>query len=283
MGSEVKLEDLIELLRKGKVEVAKEIAKFGDGAITHLIPILKGKDEARDAAIAALTEIAKNQSIKPLLRDEDESVRAAAVLALFLAGDIDSVIKALRDESALVRLAAKKALSSSNFFERLIKALESDDWRIKYGVSAALEEAGGRAVKPLLKAFLEGKGQKKLIRSILSKIAQNSPESMVEVLSESSELRIPAMDLLLEAKNLDFSRLLKDKDRRIREAAIVMLPATNENERLLLGALEDESWFVRLVAVEKIGKLENKNLKQLRKLLGDEEIVREAVKELLEE
>jgi HEAT repeat protein len=278
------LEGLVELLGKGRVDVAKEVAKFGAEGIKFLVPILKGEDErAKQAAIAALAEIAKNHSIKVLQGDEDETVRAAAVFALFLSGDIDSVINAFKDESILVRVAAKNALSSSNSFEELIRALESDDWRIKYGVSAALEEAGGRAVKPLLKALLEGKSQEKLIKSILSRIAQNSPESIVEILSESSELRLPAMDLLLEVKNLDFSRLLRAKDRRLREAAIVMLPTSKRNEKLLLKALEDESWFVRLVAAEKIGNLKNKNPKQLKKLLRDEEIVRDTVKEFLEE
>jgi|GEM_PF-2067348 len=297
------LEELVRLL--GKKPVTKRVAEFGERAIEHLLPILrKGDMNARRAAILALAEIGKGNAemLKSLMKRDDENVRAGVVAALSLIGEVDAVMEALKDESALVRLAAKNVLSLSGPYERLIEGLKNKDWRVKYGVSAALEEAGGKsddAIIALLKA-LKDEGQRGLIRSILARIASKSPERFVNLITDSSELRISAMEVLLEVKDVEFlSSLLENENTRVREAAIVMLsmledeiakstnkPATKSVSktlnRSLTKSLKDDSWFVRLVAVERIGKkLKGRPSKELTKLLNDVEIVREAVKEIL--
>ena len=253
-------------------------------AVKKLVQILKQDKSRKQDVIVDLAEIGKRspEAIKPLLSEEDENIRAAGVMALSLTGEVEPVIESLKDESAVVRLAAKNALSISDSFEKLIDALKSDDWRVRYGVSAALEEASERAVKPLLKAFL--KEQDNLIRSILLRIVQKSPESFIEFLAEFNEVRLPAMEILLESGNLEFlSGLMKHKEKRIREAAIVMLSILSDDAKIFVEALKDDSWFVRLIAAETIGrKGEQKHLKHLKKLLGDVDIVRETVRDVVE-
>jgi|Deesub1362A_J573_1020465.scaffolds.fasta_scaffold00059_111 HEAT repeat protein len=57
--------------------------------------------------------------------------------------------------------------------------------------------------------------------------------------------------------------------------------------KVLINILDDESWFVRLVAAETLaktaGRAGKKEINQLKKLLEDKEIIRESVKELLED
>ncbi|MBO8181991.1 MAG: HEAT repeat domain-containing protein [Archaeoglobus sp.] len=273
-------------MRKRKVEAAKQIAEFGEKAVKLLVPILKeGKNDVREGAIIALAEIGKRnpRALDPLLEDEDENVRAGAVFALFLAGEVEKVIESLKDESALVRVTAKNALSLSDSIDKLIKALENEDWRVRYGVSAALEESGERAVKPLLRVLVEGNKQMELAKSILLRIAQRDPENFIDALDDP-ELRIPAMEILLESglKREFLSELIEHKSKRVREAGIVLI-SFNPDERILEKALKDESWFVRMVAAETLAKrFGSKYHKRLKKLLNDVEIVRETVNEFLE-
>jgi len=306
---EKEIVELIQLLgsreSKTRLNAAREIAKLKEVALRHLIANLKYGDEyEREGTILALAEIGKEsiEILINLLEDEDEKVRAGAVLAMGLVGGeeaIKYIINSLKDESNLVRFVASKSLSSLEIesFEQLIQALESEDWRVRYGVSRALEEAGERAIKPLLSTMLKGSdAQRVLAKSILHEIAKKSPECFLDMIKDS-ELRIPALEILL---GLDteylfeyLTNLLHHEDHKIREAAIVLVSMIKdkiESKRLskvLMSALDDESWFVRLVAAEtlakKPGKVGKKEINQLKKLLEDKEIIRKSVMELFED
>ncbi len=208
---------------------------------------------------------------------------------------VDHIINSLRDKSSLVRFIASKSLSSLESLEPLIPSLRSEDWRIKYGVSRALEEAGERAIKPLLKAIAERNdsedSDQKLAKTILLGIAKKSPEHFVNTIQDTGDLGLVAFEILLSLDDEflfeHLAKLIHHDNRRVREAAISLISALKNVEskklsKILIDAFEDESWFVRLVAVETLAKKCGKErANHLEKLLNDVEIVSNSVKELL--
>ncbi len=302
-----RIKELVQLLAsrdyKTRLNAAKEIVKFRRKALNHLTAGLKyGDRSVKEGVILALAEIGRYDlaQLMSLLSDEDEDIRAGAVLALGLLDGkevVEHIVNSLRDESSLVRFVASKTLSSLESLEPLIPLLQSGDWRIKYGVSRALEDAGERAIKPLLKAIAERKdsedSNQQLAKMILLEIAKKSPECLLNTFRDAGDLGLVAFEVLL---NLDeeflyeyLTKLMHHDDKRIRESAIGLISAlenvgSKKLAKVLVDALDDDSWFVRMVAAEILAiKCSEEGIGNLKKLLNDVEIVRDSVKKLLED
>jgi HEAT repeat protein len=130
--------------------------------VEPLIASLKGREDVRAAAAAALGEIDDDRAVEPLIaavKDPGANVRAAAARALGQLGDVravDRLIMALRDHESVVRGAAAVALGEIGDLkavEPLINVLHGRE-DVRAAAASALGQIGDpRAVEPLIAAL----------------------------------------------------------------------------------------------------------------------------------
>ncbi|MBW1870890.1 MAG: HEAT repeat domain-containing protein [Deltaproteobacteria bacterium] len=248
--------------------------KFHDEVLEAIRPFLEDEQPAlRMVAAEILCGVAHKTDIDDILKlfgDEDPQIRCAVVSALGRVsgeGTVDRLRVSLTDESSKVRTAAAKALGMRDSPEARkilqIALRDADPWVVKEALAALGRSEDQGVVEAILEFSKHSNGMVALeaVRAInhlewradsswLKEVSRHpDPEVVKEVLSDSQ--RWPIEDL----------------------------------RQVLVAALSNEHWDVRMTAVKKIGELrDSAAMREVFEKLSDEsdELVREAMEQILE-
>jgi HEAT repeat protein len=264
---------------KVRRRTVEEMVAVGDASVVE--PLAEAlQDEEPDVRLAAakgLGAFQDDRAVKPLigaLRDRKAEIRTAAITSLRQIGDsraIDALVISLEDLDHSVRWHAAGALntlgwrpgSNTEFVLRsvamgehenaaahgadavgmLTKALEDPTSPRRHAAAIALGKTGDpRAIKPLENALRD----------------------------EDSHVRVAAVEALSQLGNAQsctiLLTLLRDRNHLVRAAAVDALGRMGDARVVEpIGAflLKDESWDVRKLSVETLGRIKNDLATQL--------------------
>lgn len=237
-------------------------------------------DHVRQAAARTLSEVASENSTKPLIdalndNNVDSIVRWYAAEALGRIGSKDVVkplIGALRDEDSYLREHAARALKhidSEEVVRSLIKALRDENSGVRKSAGESLGHIGSLdAVKPLICALKDADYEVRMkaaealkqidsesaIDAVIGMLRDSNPGicrramGVIESLGDMVHARsVGIIELLIDA--------LKDKNTDIREAAAWALGDIGTEEVIapLIGALRDKNSDVRKGVMKALG------------------------------
>ena len=145
----------------------------------------------------------------------------------------EDYIHDLTDRSRNIRWFAVRSLidtDDESAVEPLIKSLADEEMSIRWSAAEALGNIGdNRAIEPLVRALAdEYQGVSAEARTALGKFGPRAVDSLILVIGKSNwKLRKRAVELLGEIGDervvAPFYRVLKDRDKKVRESAKIAL------------------------------------------------------------
>jgi HEAT repeat protein len=251
--------------------------------------------QVRCAAVRALAKANKpgaQEALVGALRDPSFQVREAAARALGRPGELSSakaLAACLRDPDAAVRIAAAGSLRTIGWKPATTEELA---WfEIALGNTPAAVSAGNRPAETLNAepsqdtAFhrrlaaeaLREKNDPVRINALLAALRGNNLLARVSAVHDLGQINDPRIiqELL---------KLFRDRDREVRLVAAQTLAARDDSPPAhFVGLLQDESYEVRLAAVQFLGRIRHQQIVEvLVPLLSDENtLVRQATAKTL--
>jgi HEAT repeat protein len=248
---------------------------------------LQDKDpQVRSAVVKALAKANKpgtQEALVGALRDTSFQVREAAARALGRPGELssaDALADCLRDPDAAVRIAAASALRTIGWKPATKEELA---WfEIALGNTPAAVSAGNGAAEAvnsepcqdtafhrrMAAEVLREKNAPARISALLAALRGNDLLSRVSAVHDLGEINDPRI-------TQEILKLFRDRDPEVRLVAAQSLAVRDDSPPAhFVGLLQDNSYEVRLVAVQFLGRIRHRQIVEvLVPLLSDENVL----------
>ncbi len=304
---------IIDLSLSGDLEVAdaaqRSLAKIGGvSAIPTLISYIKRnfKDGARGVSSALVVLGNKHhheviEQILPMLDGTESGLRQVAADILCQVAhktNLNIIIRLIGDEDAKVREAAVRAMGrvgGEEAVEKLRVALTDESPQVRATATKALGVREDPEVRKILKVALRD-SEPWVVREALHALGQSGDEDIVETLLAYAwnPNGLVALEAVRAVNRIgwhgDVSWLIRAGRHPDPEVVKEVLAgserwAIDDARKVLVEALGDRHWDVRMAAVKKIGEMNDPGAKQavFEKLQTEEdELVKESMESILE-
>ena len=256
------IESLINSLIWGPKEIkeksAIELAKIGEPAIDHLLPLLSHEDgSVRILAALTLCDIGDGRLLDQFitfLKDNSTQLKKKAIEAIGKIGDpktIDYLIGLFNDRDVHIRLSAIEALIKigNASIEKLLNALKDESEVVRESAVYALGKIMDEETIPRLLPLLSDKNI--YVRMAAAQAIANKGVIAIKTLVN----------------------LLKDKNETVREASTYALGEIGDKKTVsyIIEMLSDKDPFVKISAARALGKIgDERAVEPLLKLISEE-------------
>jgi HEAT repeat protein len=258
-----------ELLESAVVTLVKNI-KSDDPDLRGLAAFRLGKYNAPDAI----------SLLRPVLKDDDESVKQRAATGLALLGEpanplLKLIRKAAEDEEAEIRIASIDVLGNAKdkrSVELISEALNDDVVNVRRSAIASLRKLGDPSCVPAISKAVDDEDSE-TAKAAAYALAEMKASQSIKALKELAEdNEHPARVWIAVAMHRAgqkgtverFKNLLKDEDQKVRQQAVTSLEGLADLDAtdLLILALEDESQSVSKAASTLLAKNDSPKAKE---------------------
>ncbi len=284
-----------QLYEKPKaMDAQRQLSSYGIEVTPYVLPLLKDKnnESARIAALKVLAAV-KATSAEPevvkRLKDHDSRVRQQAAKTLSVIGSKETTVAALKDlmkdPYPNVRYNAIRALARiapKDEADLFISSLSDYDPRVRMFAVAALGRIKSEKSVPYITQLARDwdPGVRTAVAGALGSIGSKDCLPGLELLMQDPDLsiRILAIKKISELKNVPgvdepLYEVAMNHDPRIASVGMLSLAEVNKEKALEVAKnrIDDEHTSVQMASIEIIGRMGNKEDKQLLQGLTDAE------------